>query len=226
MSTELAAVSFRTESGVSVDVSWAAVDSGTLSSTVPSRTFRWYKGQKHYSGTYWSATTRGHVIYESRLGPREEHEHSEHSPLGTLPPDPAAASRRRKPRLALRTSVQAADLHEPIAKAQRAARMAEAEPVRLRCPLPDDERGRPTRRYQPCDPVTQINRPERDIGGPLLERRTRTSHESDPARHAGSPCLPTSSSLLSSQTRSAGHRRAVARPPVANRIGFLAVAAS
>lgn len=33
----------------------------------PWRTFRWYEGQKHYSGSYWSATTRGHIIYESRL---------------------------------------------------------------------------------------------------------------------------------------------------------------
>lgn len=31
------------------------------------RTFRWCKGQKHYSGTYWSATAGDHVIYESRL---------------------------------------------------------------------------------------------------------------------------------------------------------------
>ena len=31
------------------------------------RTFRWYFGQRHYSGTYWSATQRDHVIYESRL---------------------------------------------------------------------------------------------------------------------------------------------------------------
>jgi hypothetical protein len=29
--------------------------------------FRWYKGQRHYSGTYWCATMRDHVIYESRL---------------------------------------------------------------------------------------------------------------------------------------------------------------
>lgn len=28
---------------------------------------RWHKGQRHYSGTYWAATERGHVIYESRL---------------------------------------------------------------------------------------------------------------------------------------------------------------
>ena len=34
---------------------------------MPWRTFRWYKGQKHYSGLYWSATTRTHVPYESRL---------------------------------------------------------------------------------------------------------------------------------------------------------------
>ncbi|MFE5097636.1 hypothetical protein ACFRCI_47055 [Streptomyces sp. NPDC056638] len=26
------------------------------------------RGQKHYSGIYWSATVRDHVIYESRLG--------------------------------------------------------------------------------------------------------------------------------------------------------------
>lgn len=33
----------------------------------PWRTFRWHMGQKHYSGTYWSATMQAHVIYESRL---------------------------------------------------------------------------------------------------------------------------------------------------------------
>ncbi|QMU74382.1 TnsA-like heteromeric transposase endonuclease subunit [Streptacidiphilus sp. P02-A3a] len=38
-----------------------------MRSAVPWRTFRWYKGQKHYSGTYWCATVRDHVIYESRL---------------------------------------------------------------------------------------------------------------------------------------------------------------
>ncbi|GHE99428.1 hypothetical protein GCM10014715_64570 [Streptomyces spiralis] len=31
------------------------------------RTFHWRKGQRHYPGTYWSYTTRSHVIYESRL---------------------------------------------------------------------------------------------------------------------------------------------------------------
>ena len=29
--------------------------------------FRWHHGQAHYSGWYWSATTGGHVVYESRL---------------------------------------------------------------------------------------------------------------------------------------------------------------
>lgn len=33
----------------------------------PWRTFRWWYGQRHYSGTYWSSTQGGHVIYESRL---------------------------------------------------------------------------------------------------------------------------------------------------------------
>ena len=34
---------------------------------MPWRTFRWHRGQKHYSGTYWSATQNAHVVYESRL---------------------------------------------------------------------------------------------------------------------------------------------------------------
>ena len=28
------------------------------------RTFHWSRGQRNYSGWYWSATERGHVIYE------------------------------------------------------------------------------------------------------------------------------------------------------------------
>jgi hypothetical protein len=38
-----------------------------LLGAVPWRTFRWYFGQRHYSGAWWSATVRDHVIYESRL---------------------------------------------------------------------------------------------------------------------------------------------------------------
>ena len=70
MSTELATVSFRTESGITEDEPWTAVSSAVLSNAVPWRTFRWYNGQQHYSGTYWCATMHGHVVYESRLEPR------------------------------------------------------------------------------------------------------------------------------------------------------------
>ena len=38
-----------------------------LRSALPFRTFRWHYGQRHYSGSYWSATMSAHVIYESRL---------------------------------------------------------------------------------------------------------------------------------------------------------------
>lgn len=33
----------------------------------PWRTFRWHRAQKHYSGSFWSATESSLVIYESRL---------------------------------------------------------------------------------------------------------------------------------------------------------------
>ena len=45
----------------------AEVSPAALFRATPWRTFRWYLGQRHYSGTYWSATEGGHVIYESRL---------------------------------------------------------------------------------------------------------------------------------------------------------------
>ena len=32
----------------------------------PVRTFRWFRGGQFYSGWYWSATTGGTVVYESR----------------------------------------------------------------------------------------------------------------------------------------------------------------
>jgi hypothetical protein len=38
-----------------------------LYEATPWLTFRWYFGQRHYSGTWWSSTMRDHVIYESRL---------------------------------------------------------------------------------------------------------------------------------------------------------------
>lgn len=47
--------------------SLSAVTIDDLAGAGPWRTFRWRNGQRHYSGTYWSATERDHVIYESRL---------------------------------------------------------------------------------------------------------------------------------------------------------------
>ena len=46
---------------------WQDVTAATLHNAAPWRTFRWHRGQKHYSGTYFSATQSDHVIYESRL---------------------------------------------------------------------------------------------------------------------------------------------------------------
>ena len=43
------------------------VASADLYEAAPWRTFRWYYGKRHYSGSYWSATQRDHVIYQSRL---------------------------------------------------------------------------------------------------------------------------------------------------------------
>ncbi|HET9966638.1 MAG TPA: TnsA-like heteromeric transposase endonuclease subunit [Streptosporangiaceae bacterium] len=45
----------------------ALVQVGQLVAGRPWRVFRWRQGQAHYSGWYWSATTGGHVVYESRL---------------------------------------------------------------------------------------------------------------------------------------------------------------
>lgn len=48
-------------------VAWSSAAVEDLCAAAPWRTFRWYRGQKHYSGWYWSATVRDLVIYESRL---------------------------------------------------------------------------------------------------------------------------------------------------------------
>lgn len=61
-------MSVRRQSGQIIeDRVWGTETVKSLDSAAPWRTFRWRKGQKHYSGTYWSATMRDHVIYESRL---------------------------------------------------------------------------------------------------------------------------------------------------------------
>ena len=62
-------VRFRTAPNVGVStVSLADADANVLAAARPWREFRWRAGQKHYSGSYWSATENRHVIYESRLG--------------------------------------------------------------------------------------------------------------------------------------------------------------
>lgn len=63
-----AAVSYRHADDLSeVAREWTAAGIDELTDAVPWRTFRWYRGQKHYSGAYWSSTVGGHIIYESRL---------------------------------------------------------------------------------------------------------------------------------------------------------------
>lgn len=57
----------RGDESVVEDLEWPSVPLGLLREARPWRKFRWYKGQQHYSGTYWSATVGDHVIYESRL---------------------------------------------------------------------------------------------------------------------------------------------------------------
>ncbi|GGT69751.1 hypothetical protein P6B95_08700 [Streptomyces atratus] len=62
-----ATVSFRGHGGGVEGCSWASVATASLQTAHPWRTFRWCRDQKHYSGTYWSATMRDLVIYESHL---------------------------------------------------------------------------------------------------------------------------------------------------------------
>jgi hypothetical protein len=47
--------------------SWPDVDVQILRTAAPWRTFRSYKGQRHYSARFWSATENRLVLYESRL---------------------------------------------------------------------------------------------------------------------------------------------------------------
>ena len=62
-----AVVEFRPAAGQSLSQAANRVAVGALFKALPWRTFRSYKGQKHYSGKYWSVTDGDHVIYESRL---------------------------------------------------------------------------------------------------------------------------------------------------------------
>lgn len=63
-----ATVSVRNKDNLSeFSTDWNLATTDLLGDAAPWRTFRWYRGQKHYSGTYWSSTEAAHVIYESRL---------------------------------------------------------------------------------------------------------------------------------------------------------------
>ena len=64
---ESAVVSYRPAAGEERSSSAGKVSIEALLLAAPWRTFRWYFGQHHYSGTYWSSTQGDHVIYESRL---------------------------------------------------------------------------------------------------------------------------------------------------------------
>lgn len=60
-------ITFRDETGELVEISLSDVTPECVCRAQPYRTFRWYLGQRHYCGSYWSSTESAHVIYESRL---------------------------------------------------------------------------------------------------------------------------------------------------------------
>lgn len=60
-----AVVSYRPAAGQEAVAPFADLPLAALLHAAPWRTFIWFKGQKHYSGEYWSATEHDHVIYES-----------------------------------------------------------------------------------------------------------------------------------------------------------------
>lgn len=58
---------YRSGAGDAADTTLDRVDVAEVMGGAPVREFRWVKGQRHYSGWYWSSTTGGLVVYESRL---------------------------------------------------------------------------------------------------------------------------------------------------------------
>lgn len=60
-------VQYRSASDQTIDTTLDQAELAELAGSLPVREFRWYKGQRHYSGWYWSSTTNGLVAYESRL---------------------------------------------------------------------------------------------------------------------------------------------------------------
>jgi hypothetical protein len=60
-------VRYRAEDGAVVETTLDRVVADEVVRGLPVREFRWHKGQRHYSGWYWSATMQRLVAYESRL---------------------------------------------------------------------------------------------------------------------------------------------------------------
>lgn len=62
-----ASLTIRDEENKFVEMPFRDAYPEMIRAALPYRTFRWYRGQRHYSGSYWSSTNSAHVIYESRL---------------------------------------------------------------------------------------------------------------------------------------------------------------
>ena len=62
-----AVVSLRMADGGEASFPLRQVQGRQVVAAVPWRKARSARGQAHYPGYFWSATTGGHVIYESRL---------------------------------------------------------------------------------------------------------------------------------------------------------------
>ncbi|MGB8020815.1 MAG: hypothetical protein WCF04_06260, partial [Candidatus Nanopelagicales bacterium] len=58
---------YRGDDGELIDASLDRLDPAVVVSGGPVRRFRSVKGQRHYSGWYWSATMGRHVVYEPLL---------------------------------------------------------------------------------------------------------------------------------------------------------------
>lgn len=62
-----AKVSLRLQDGATTELSLSTMTFEMVLSGVPWRAIRSHRGQRHFPGLYWSSTTGGHVVYESRL---------------------------------------------------------------------------------------------------------------------------------------------------------------
>ncbi|MEV7233885.1 hypothetical protein AB0N06_07805 [Streptomyces sp. NPDC051020] len=64
--TEVVVMVRRRGVGEVVECAWPAASTDLLSAAAPWRTFRWFKGQKHYLGIYRSATTNDQALVHRR----------------------------------------------------------------------------------------------------------------------------------------------------------------